>query len=41
MPGVMAFARALAERPPVSVAQVKKCIHEGVQLPLLQALKLE
>jgi len=41
MPGVMAFARALAERPPVSVAQVKKCIHEGVQLPLLQGLKLE
>jgi enoyl-CoA hydratase/carnithine racemase len=41
MPSVMAFARTLAERPPVSVAQVKKCIHEGVQLPLLQALKLE
>jgi enoyl-CoA hydratase/carnithine racemase len=41
MPGVMAFARALAERPPVSVAQVKRCIHEGVQLPLLQGLKLE
>jgi enoyl-CoA hydratase len=41
MPNVMAFARALAERPPVSVAQVKKCIHEGVQLPLLQGLKLE
>jgi enoyl-CoA hydratase/carnithine racemase len=41
MPGVMAFARTLAEQPPVSVAQVKKCIHEGVQLPLLQALKLE
>jgi len=41
MPGVTAFARALAERPPVSIAQVKKCIHEGVQLPLMQALKLE
>jgi enoyl-CoA hydratase/carnithine racemase len=41
MTSVMAFARTLAERPPVSVAQVKKCIHEGVQLPLLQALKLE
>ena len=41
MPSVMAFARALAGRPPVSVAQVKKCIHEGVQLPLLQGLKLE
>ena len=41
MPSVMAFARTLAERPPVSVTQVKKCIHEGVQLPLLQALKLE
>jgi enoyl-CoA hydratase/carnithine racemase len=41
MPGVMGFARALAKRPPVSVAQVKKCIHEGVQLPLLDGLKLE
>ena len=38
MPAVMAFARALAERPPVSVAQVKKCIREGVQLPLSRAL---
>ncbi len=41
MPGVMAFARTLAERPPVSVAQIKRCIHEGSQLPLLEGLKLE
>jgi len=41
VPNVMAFARTLAERPPVSVAQIKRCIHEGVQLPLLEGLKLE
>ena len=41
MTGVMAFARTLAERPPVSVAQIKKCIHQGAELPLLEGLKLE
>lgn len=41
MAGVMAFARALASRPPVSVAQIKRCIHEGAQLPLMEGLKLE
>jgi enoyl-CoA hydratase len=41
MPAALAFARALAGRPPVSVAQIKRCIHEGTQLPLMEGLKLE
>jgi enoyl-CoA hydratase/carnithine racemase len=41
MPHTMEFARALAERPAVSVAMIKKCVHEGSQLPLLDGLKLE
>jgi len=41
MAGAMAFAHAVASRPPVSVAQIKQCIHEGSQLPLLEGLKLE
>jgi len=41
MPYSLKFARTLAEFPPVSLALIKKCIHEGGQLPLLEGLKLE
>lgn len=41
MPHVMEFARTIAQRSPVSVAMIKRCIHEGSQLPLLEGLKLE
>lgn len=41
MPHTLEFARTLAERPPVSVAMIKKCVHEGSQLPLLDGLRLE
>lgn len=41
MPHTLEFARILAERPAVSVAMIKKCIHQGSQLPLMDALKLE
>jgi enoyl-CoA hydratase len=41
MAHTMEFARAMAERPPLTVAMIKRCIHEGSQLPLLEGLKLE
>lgn len=41
MPHSLKFARTLAEYPPLSLALIKKCIHEGGQRPLLEGLKLE
>lgn len=41
MPHSLKFARNLAEYSPLSLALIKKCIHEGGQLPLLEGLKLE
>ena len=41
LPYALEFAAELASRPPTSVAQIKRCIHEGLQLPLMEALKLE
>ena len=41
MPYALDFARSLAGQPPLSVAMIKKCVHEGGQLPLLDGLRLE
>lgn len=41
LPYALEFAGELASRPPTSVAQIKRCIHEGLQLPLMEGLKLE
>jgi enoyl-CoA hydratase len=41
MPYTLDFARRLAGQPPLSVAMIKRCVHEGGQLPLLEGLRLE
>ncbi|MEX1253174.1 MAG: enoyl-CoA hydratase/isomerase family protein [Dehalococcoidia bacterium] len=41
LPEALAFAAELAKRPPLSVALIKKCVLEGSELPLLDALRLE
>ena len=41
MPEALSLAAELAKRPPLSVALIKKCVLEGSELPLLDALKLE
>ncbi|MBW2087181.1 MAG: enoyl-CoA hydratase/isomerase family protein [Deltaproteobacteria bacterium] len=41
MPTVMAFAQALAARPPVGVSIIKKAIYEGVDMTLQKGLILE
>jgi enoyl-CoA hydratase len=41
LPEALALAGELAKRPPLSVALIKKCVLEGNELPLLDALKLE
>ena len=41
LPYALEFAAELAGRPPTSVAQIKRCIHEGAQLPLMDGLRLE
>ena len=37
----LALARELAARPPLSVALIKRCVLEGLELPLEKALRLE
>jgi enoyl-CoA hydratase len=41
LPEAIALGEELAKRPPLSVALIKKCVLEGSELPLLDALKLE
>lgn len=41
MPVVLAFARELANKPLVGVMNIKKCIYEGLDLPLQEGLLLE
>jgi len=41
MPYTLDFARSLAGQSPLGVAMIKKCVHEGGQLPLLDGLRLE
>jgi enoyl-CoA hydratase len=41
MPEVLALARELAQRPPLSVALIKQCVHQGSEMPLPEALRLE
>lgn len=41
MPEVLALARELAQRPPLSVALIKQCIHQGSEMPLPEALRFE
>jgi enoyl-CoA hydratase len=41
MPEVMALANELASRPPLSVALIKQCIRQGVEMPLVDALHFE
>ncbi len=41
LPEALVLAGELAKRPPLSLALIKKCVLEGSELPLLDALKLE
>jgi enoyl-CoA hydratase/carnithine racemase len=41
MPEVMALANELASRPPLSVALIKQCIRQGIEMPLVDALHFE
>lgn len=41
LPEVLAFAGELAKRPPLSVALIKKCVHQGAEMPLADALRFE
>jgi enoyl-CoA hydratase len=38
---VLTLARELAQRPPLSVALIKQCVHQGSEMPLREALLLE
>jgi len=38
---VMAFAQAMANRPPLAVAHIKKCIYEGIDMPISDGLLME
>jgi enoyl-CoA hydratase/carnithine racemase len=41
MPEVLTFARELGSRPPAAVARIKRLVHEGVEMPLADALRIE
>ncbi len=41
MPEVMTLANELASRPPLSVALIKQCIRQGIEMPLEEALHFE
>ena len=41
MPEVRALANELASRPRLSVALIKQCIRQGVEMPLEDALRFE
>ncbi|HUF54230.1 MAG TPA: enoyl-CoA hydratase/isomerase family protein [Dehalococcoidia bacterium] len=41
MPQVMALANELASRPPLSIELIKKCVRQGAEMPLEEALTLE
>jgi enoyl-CoA hydratase len=41
MPEVMALANELASRPRLSVALIKQCIRQGIEMPLEDALHFE
>lgn len=40
MPAALAFAKELAARPPLAVALIKRCVYEGVEMPLSKGLAL-
>ena len=41
MPKAIAYARELAQRPPMAVGHIMECIYEGSQMPLKDGLALE
>jgi len=41
LPQALALAAELSSRPPLSIALIKRCVLQGSELPLLDALKLE
>ncbi|MCI0889248.1 MAG: enoyl-CoA hydratase/isomerase family protein [Chloroflexi bacterium] len=41
LPAVLELAGELADRPPLSLALIKRCILKGTELPLIDALRLE
>ncbi len=41
VPQALTLAAELASRPPLSIALIKRCVLQGSELPLLDALKLE
>jgi enoyl-CoA hydratase len=41
MPTVISFAKQLAARPPLPLALIKRCIYEGIEMPLEEGLALE
>jgi enoyl-CoA hydratase/carnithine racemase len=41
MPQAIAFAKAIAAQPPLAVAHIRRCIYEGMEMPLDDGLALE
>ncbi|HEU4759575.1 MAG TPA: enoyl-CoA hydratase/isomerase family protein [Dehalococcoidia bacterium] len=41
LPEALSLAEELAARPPLSVALIKRCVRQGSELPLLEALRFE
>jgi len=41
MPEALAFAKAMADRPPLAVAHIKRCVYEGWDMPIEQGLAME
>jgi enoyl-CoA hydratase/carnithine racemase len=41
LPEALALANELAQRPRTSLAEIKRCVYEGVELPLEEALRFE
>ena len=41
MPQALAFARELAARPPLAVSRIRRCIFEGIDMPIDDGLALE
>ncbi len=41
MPEAREFARALAARPPLAVRHIRRCIYEGLDMPIDDGLAME
>jgi enoyl-CoA hydratase len=41
LPEALALAAELAQRPRTSIAEIKRCVYEGIELPMEEALRFE